>query len=173
MCWLHGISGSGRTVLSSVVIDYLLNDKGLKRDGEPVAYFYCVRSSAEPQRADPAELLRNLVLQFSSRKPDTLPEQVVEKYNELQEVGLGARKVNLEESTKLIVQLIKPYASVSIVIDGLDECEPSAMPNIFGKLNEILENSPGVIKVFLSSRNDRNIACWLEDAPNYFHQYER
>ena len=73
--------------------------------------------------------------------------------------------MSLEESTKLIVQLAEPYASVAIVIDGLDECEPSAMPDIFGKLNEILENSPGVIKVFLTSRHDRNVACWLEDAP--------
>jgi predicted ATPase len=43
--WLHGIPGSGKTKLVSLVSDEL-------RSNVHVAYFYCMRNPAEPERAE-------------------------------------------------------------------------------------------------------------------------
>lgn len=57
--WLHGIPGSGKTKLTSLVVDELL-------EGNKIAYFYCMRTPAEPYRGECDKILASLVRQLAS-----------------------------------------------------------------------------------------------------------
>lgn len=49
--WLHGIMGSGKTYLCSVVVDSLLATAASQSGSTPFAYFYCLRTDSEPERS--------------------------------------------------------------------------------------------------------------------------
>jgi hypothetical protein len=63
--WLHGIPGSGKSMLVARVIQYM-QSRMPEADGQaPLAYFYCARTANEPERSDPVELLRSIIEQLS------------------------------------------------------------------------------------------------------------
>ena len=63
--WLHGIPGCGKTRLVTRVIEELQSERGSLSNPAPLAYFYCSRDSAEPERADSCSILRAIVKQLS------------------------------------------------------------------------------------------------------------
>ncbi len=55
----------------------------------------------------------------------------------------------------------------TIIIDALDECDPEKRQSLLDVLESILqESSLGLVKIFLSSRDDQDIVCSLRDYPN-------
>jgi ankyrin repeat protein len=79
----------------------------------------------------------------------------------------GTRKLSLEESVELILELLEENPA-TIVIDALDECDPSRRYELFESLDEIVQRSTNVVKVFISSRNDGDIVCRLANSPNIY-----
>ena len=55
---------------------------------------------------------------------------------------------------------------VTIVIDALDECDPENRTDLLYMLETILRDSPSLVKIFVSSRDDQDIVCHLENYPN-------
>jgi len=51
--WLHGIPGSGKSMLVARVIDYLQRRNESDSNPAPIAYFYCARNTNERERSDP------------------------------------------------------------------------------------------------------------------------
>lgn len=55
----------------------------------------------------------------------------------------------------------------TIVIDALDECDPEKREMLPDGIESLLQNSSlGLVKVFLSSRDDQDIVCTLRDYPH-------
>jgi hypothetical protein len=67
----------------------------------------------------------------------------------------------------LILNVLKENPG-TIIIDALDECDPVERYNLFESLDKILEHSSNVVKVFLTSRNDGDIVCRLNNTPNIY-----
>lgn len=65
-----------------------------------------------------------------------------------------------------MIQLASLRAITTIVIDALDECDLSSRAELLESLNQLVEGSDGLIKILISSRNDRAITCHLEGFPN-------
>lgn len=59
--WIHGIPGSGKTKLLSIVIQNLLDAKSQNTAISAFAYFYCTRDEAEKARVDLDEIMRALL----------------------------------------------------------------------------------------------------------------
>ena len=79
--WLHGIPGSEKTKLVSLVIQELRNEMRTTISLAPLAYFYCANNPAEPGRADPDEIMSSLLKQLSNSKADELiREPVIPEY---------------------------------------------------------------------------------------------
>ena len=53
-----------------------------------------------------------------------------------------------------------------IVIDALDECDPRRRRELFDALSAILQTSRSLIKIFVASRDDRDISLFLEGCIN-------
>ena len=66
--WLHGILGSGKSKLVSIVIEDIMRGYGCG-ENPPPAYFYCSRNPAERERSDPAAITASIVRQLASLEP--------------------------------------------------------------------------------------------------------
>ncbi|KAI9772569.1 MAG: hypothetical protein M1839_002451 [Geoglossum umbratile] len=167
--WLHGITGCGKTKLISAVIDSF---KGVSPATEALAYFYCARNPAEPERADPGEILRSIVRQLSCLKPGhPIMEPITIKYSQREEDSFGLTKLTFEECLELIIELAELYPSTTIILDALDECIPDTRHELLQALDDIIQKSAGLVKILVSSRDNQDIVCRLRDSPNlYVHR---
>ncbi|KAH6669479.1 hypothetical protein B0J14DRAFT_431832, partial [Halenospora varia] len=123
------------------VIEFL-NERGSSVTASaPLAFFYCVRNASEPERADPDEILRSILKQLSCARSD-MP---------------------------IILELLDENPAI-IIIDALDECDPNRRHEIITALQTIIQSAASVVKVFVSSRDDQDIRCRLENSPNIYIQ---
>ncbi|KAF2463404.1 uncharacterized protein BDR25DRAFT_362944 [Lindgomyces ingoldianus] len=155
--WLHGIVGSGKNALESFKAG---------NNPQPV-FFYCSRNAAEPTRADPKVILASLARQLSSPElGNRLLKPAVDLFNIKEADGFASGSLELEESCKLIMQLIEQYPLTTIVIDAMDECDPSKRRELLKTLEQILRDSSSLVKMFVSSRDDQDIVLRLHNYPN-------
>jgi len=162
--WLHGIPGSGKSKLASLVIDDV-------RKTDHLAYFYCMRNPAEPQRAQSDKILASMVRQLA-RLPsgNSILEPVSRQYEEAIQ-GLGEyedQAWTVEESTQVLIELSNIYPSITFVIDALDEVNPHDRPALLDALTEMVAQSNNLVKVFISSRDNIDIRLRLENMPNVY-----
>jgi hypothetical protein len=68
--WLHGIPGSGKSKLVAHIVQLFQNQAHSQLASAPLAYFYCIRATAEPERADPDEIMRAILKQIAKAKVD-------------------------------------------------------------------------------------------------------
>ena len=164
--WLHGTSGSGKTKLVSLVIEECLDQhrRGLSM---PPAFFYCSRDSQEPRRSEPQAILASLARQLSSLVPGgpLLPPST-SLYKERKESGFASGSLSVEENKELIVDLTAYYPSTTIILDALDECKVESRYLLLDSLQDILNRSGGLVKIFASSRDEGDLVCDLSDYPS-------
>ena len=129
-------------------------------------YFYCARNIAEPERAKPAEILRSLVRQLSCLPNGVLLNPVQTMYEQSERDGFAAGALSTTESTALIIELSNLHQLTTIVIDALDECDLAFRDELFDALTKILQRSNGLVKILVSSRNERDISCELSGCLN-------
>ncbi|TGO46429.1 hypothetical protein BOTNAR_0588g00050 [Botryotinia narcissicola] len=124
--WLHGIPGSGKSMLVCRVIEHHRDRAQQHHGSAPIAYFYCARTIDEPERADPTEIMRNILEQLCSLDAETpIREPVSKSYLARRKEARGRtpEKLNLEETIDIVLELLESNPAI-IVIDGLDECDP-------------------------------------------------
>jgi hypothetical protein len=136
----------------------------------PIAYFYCARNETEPERANPEEIMRSILKQLSCITSD-LPvrEPVAKSYEEKRKEadceGNDLMKLTLKECVDLILALLETNPA-TIIIDALDECDRRLRPKLLEALDDIIQKSASLVKVFVSSRDDNDIVCQLVNTPN-------
>lgn len=81
--------------------------------------------------------------------------------------------LGLEKSKELILQLLEQYPSATIVVDALDECNPETRETLLKALESLLKESPCLLKIFVTSRIDQDIAYKLNNYPNLHLSSER
>ncbi|OCK92067.1 uncharacterized protein K441DRAFT_615385, partial [Cenococcum geophilum 1.58] len=167
LIWLHGIPGSGKSILVSSVIEHLYSENFENKQAAPISYFYCTRNAAEPERANPDEILRCILEQLSFSGVDpSMREAVVEAYKKKKKEAKGRapEKLSLSETVELVPLLLENNPAI-IVIDALDECDPARRPDLIIALDSIIQESSSLVKVLISSRSDGDIACHLGKWP--------
>ena len=83
------------------------------------------------------------------------------------EEGLEISSLDISETTDQLVK-IASYMPVTILIDALDECRPDRRHELIKALDLLLQKSAHLVKVFVSSRDDIDIALKLEKHPNIY-----
>lgn len=86
---------------------------------------------------------------------------VITTYLKKEAEGFASRNLRINESCALIIQLIEHYLLTTIVIDALDECDLERRADLLETLETILRESPHLVKIFVSSRDDQDIVCHL------------
>ncbi|KAK4087020.1 hypothetical protein Purlil1_8539 [Purpureocillium lilacinum] len=165
--WLRGIPGSGKSKLTSIVIENAQDAFQRSQSPAPV-YFYCSRNPAEPGRSDPSKVVASIARQLSTPQPGgSLLQAAVEAYMQREADAFASGPLRLVESKDLILKLLQRYedATVTLVIDALDECNDKKR-DLLGVLEGLLKASPCLLKIFVSSRTDQDIVYRLINYPN-------
>ena len=115
--------------------------------------------------------MRSILKQLSSSKSaDPIREPVARRYKELRkeadEIGYEElSKLTITDCEELILELLVSNPA-TIVIDALDECDPDRRHELLEALDRIIQESSNVVNIFVSSRDDNDIVCRLEQSLN-------
>jgi Cdc6-like AAA superfamily ATPase len=138
-----GHLGTGKTILTSLVIDHLTKHFG-KFKGTALAYVYCVSPLEQVQTAE--SLLGSILKQFIQTCPG-VPEEIDSLFNTLKGKNRQPRSTDV---FKALLYTIKTYSRTFIIVDALDElqsCEQKKfLEVVFG-----LQKSSNV-NIFVTSR---------------------
>jgi hypothetical protein len=140
--WLQGAMGTGKSCLSSVVIEHL-TEEIKSRPTARVGYFYCV------DKSDPDAMLRSLLSQLCvSKDGREVHPMVVKKWKEK---GQGqVQTLSRMEYIVLLTECLNSNEQTFFVIDGLDECsQPTDFLEELAGIYDTTQN----IAVYLSSRH--------------------
>jgi hypothetical protein len=166
---LHGILGSGKTSLASAVVDASLRQSSGQTSPAPIAYFYCTKNLAEPERSNPDEILRSILRQLTiGDKPSpTIHERVLQEFEHRQAEakldGFEPRRLQARECVTLILDTTAANPA-TIVLDAVDEIESNSRHVLLSALTQIAQDSLDIVKVFVTSRDDSNIHALLPNA---------
>ncbi|KAI1172055.1 ankyrin repeat-containing domain protein [Nemania sp. FL0916] len=161
--WLQGSPGAGKTFLTSKVIEYTQTQ--LK--GSPVqggfAFFYCDRN--EDQRRKPLSVLQSYVRQLSTTVDDTSSAR--SRLQDLHDKGIEDGSIlDTDDCIDQLMESANLYCETILVLDALDECERSSRSTILETVVNLVLNAKNSVKVFISSRPDRDIASRFSNTPN-------
>jgi hypothetical protein len=148
--WLHGIPGSGKTILSSTILQDLLRAYGDNK-AKAVVLFYFDFNDSRKQNAE--SMLRSLICQLS-RKTTNIPSRLENVFL------LHEKQPSSDKLIRILHQLTESFAEVSIVLDALDECSQRS------ELMDILTTIGGwqlqKSHIIVTSRRERYIEDTLQ-----------
>lgn len=150
--WLHGGLGTGKTVLTSTVVDHLSAlYNGTTRGA--MAYYYCSgTANAKPTMSD---ILRSILRQLIST------DEGFDKFMNWK-IGRERRDLTNESIKKLIGEMIKLNTSqTTIILDALDEADRENSLYVISFLEGLISQDWGLVKVFISSRPEEYIKLAL------------
>jgi hypothetical protein len=79
--------------------------------------------------------------------------------------GFVDGSLRLDESVDLIKMLTDQCIGTTIIIDALDECDATTRHELLTSLTSIMQSASSV-KIFVSSRDDKDITLRLQGQPN-------
>ncbi|KAF4962946.1 hypothetical protein FSARC_9002 [Fusarium sarcochroum] len=162
--WLQGSIGTGKSFLSSKVIDrYLAYDKNTNQrpseHDEGFAFFYCNRSDLI--RRETSSILRSYIRQLSNvpSHSESLHKAVIGLYKDSKEVQSS---LTLEKCRSTLVEIIDSYPRTILVLDALDECDETTKQDLAKLFQYLVQNTKSLLKVFIASRKEPDIEQYLE-----------
>ena len=151
--WLYGIPGCGKTILSSTVIEHLVQH--CHGDASMVtAYFYFDFNDTHKQ--DPELMLRSLLCQLLQRSA-TIPKSVDALFSACEN---GHRQPSLYALLELAPQVMQQFTHAYIVLDALDEC--TQRQELMDVLEMVAAWELDNVHLLMTSRKERNIESSLE-----------
>ncbi|KAJ7270957.1 hypothetical protein C8J57DRAFT_295004 [Mycena rebaudengoi] len=110
--WCHGIPGAGKTVLASIVVDYLRNELQDNNTGVAAAYL----NHKESDTQSPSNVLAGLWWQLTAERPiSPTVQQLYEKHQNQR------TRPSLDEVRSILAVTTAEYSKLFIVVDALDE----------------------------------------------------
>ncbi|KAK0760717.1 LOW QUALITY PROTEIN: hypothetical protein N5P37_006915 [Trichoderma harzianum] len=144
--------GTGKTYLTSKVVDYVKQTLDTSQHDEGFAYFYCNRSG--PSMQDPIVVLRSFVRQLAGKacgEPGLIQSSLAQKCKAAKREG---RELGYKDCKTLILESLNLYSKTTIILDALDESDITTY-NLCTILIEMMEESRRPVKIFISTRPDR------------------
>lgn len=151
--WLHGMTGCGKTILSSSIIKDLEQDTSLT-----VLSFYFDFSDTRKQSLDSA--LRSLLWQLANCSGG--PQQPFQELQRLYDLcGGGTKDPPTKEMISCFDTMLRNYDGVKLVLDALDECK--VRTNLLSWLAQLNRSGSCPIHILATSRPERDIETAFED----------
>lgn len=153
--WIYGIPGAGKTILSTLVVDEVLNRKRSETVG--TAYFYVRHDDTDSHK--PRNVIGSLVAQLARQNPSALADvvQLHAQHNDHRSLATAPDENELNEQ---LIESTRHFINTYIVIDGLDECG-SAFDSDRKRLIEFVaglhDNDNKMIRTLIFSRDEQDI----------------
>ncbi|KXH39537.1 hypothetical protein CSAL01_09704 [Colletotrichum salicis] len=156
--WLQGLIGTGKSFLSSKVIDhYRIHDKfSCQPPSEPslgFAFFYC--NSSDQNRQSIRPILRSYIRQLGevTGHPESIHETLLNLYQR-KEIQID---ITLKDCEIALVEMIGSYPRTVLILDALDECKKDTRRQILELFKRLVEKTNSYLKIFISSRPEYDI----------------
>ncbi|CAH0042172.1 unnamed protein product [Clonostachys rhizophaga] len=140
LLWCSGKIGSGKTVVTASVIQHLFMTK---HKSICITYFFAQYHDAQSLKAE--TILRSIVRQ--TLNPMDLSEKIKTDLKDLD----GERFLQFEKVVELLKDRVMKFDCFYIILDGLDECDPSERRVLLDAISSLISMKPK-LKVFLASR---------------------
>ncbi|KAN0073009.1 hypothetical protein V8E54_009123 [Elaphomyces granulatus] len=152
--WCPGLPGAGKTILTSIIVDYL--EQSFEREDIAIAYIYFSYKEQDDQTT--TNLLTSLLQQLVQRKT-MISDGILSLYDYHAKRGT---RPSLGGWSKVLKSEIENYSKVFILIDALDESnENSGVRD--GFLAEIRKLQPSIY-LLVTSRHITTIEREFENA---------
>jgi len=146
--WLHGIPGSGKSVLCSTIIEEV--SRHCWSDPSSVlAYFYFDFRDTQQQQSE--SLLCSLTTQLSSHY-STCPDLLAALYSQNLD---GQRQPTMKDLMTTLKDMLGGFQHVYLIMDALDECEDREQLLLL--IQEITEWKLGTVHILATSRKERDM----------------
>ncbi|KAL6702197.1 ankyrin repeat-containing domain protein [Trichoderma pleuroticola] len=146
--WMHGIPGSGKTMLVSLIIDSI--EKEFCRLESACVYFFFQED--EKPRASLARVWATLLTQLLERSSDNIADDLKATFN-----SPFRRSAPLDSSEYF--DLFKAQAAtmktVYLILDALDSCQNTVPEMTLGGLQKNLRELPNNVRILCTSREGR------------------
>lgn len=162
----QGMPGSGKTIITSVVIDHLAT-RLMKYPTIGIAYLYCTFNHQKLQTAElqTTEQLLSSVLRQLASSCDPFPVSTKKLYEKHKAKDSRPSREQLVADIEAVANL---YTEVYVVIDAIDECQ---LPSVRQFLDVLFElQSSCNMRIFATSRFIPEVEQWFKRARSSFLQ---
>lgn len=142
LLWIHGIPGSGKSVLCSTVIRHVLGDS--PEAIEKIAIYFYFDISEESKRST-ENMIRCLISQLAHRKVDN--RVLNDIYGDCQDMR---RTITQAQLLSVLFSVLDEYIDVVIIIDALDEAVD--IQNAIHVITQICNRRLDGVHLLLTSR---------------------
>lgn len=158
-------AGAGKTFLVSKMIDDLSIQSLPEDAAHAVVYFYCNRN--EVARRDPENILKSFIRQLATPNAYSGCHLAIHKeiVNLKEKLITEGRSLDLSRSSQLLIQLIDSYATVTFIVDAMDECDLRNRQSLLDVMEHLATNTGERTRFFISSRPDDDIRSHFEGRP--------
>jgi hypothetical protein len=150
--WLHGIPGSGKTVLSSSIIETLINTTDGSDQAVTLQFFFDFRTH-DRQAHD--HFLRSLLAQLQISTPEIL-ESIRSLHTRYKDKSHYPGEKELLET---LHRTLTDFGRTFIVIDAIDECE--ARHRLIEVIEEIVSWNLEQLHLLATSRREPDIEAFF------------
>ncbi|CAO1601837.1 hypothetical protein XANCAGTX0491_005473 [Xanthoria calcicola] len=153
--WIYGIPGAGKTTLSTLVVDEILNRKRSNTIG--TAYFY-VRYDDKDSH-NPSNVLGSLICQLACQNSDAL-EEFMDLHAQHHAWGSSVPPPPDDELLEKLRDLSRHFSDTFVMIDGLDECGSALdrdRTHLIDKVAKLNDVKAGSIRTLIFSREEYDI----------------
>ncbi|KAI9838332.1 MAG: hypothetical protein M1819_005600 [Sarea resinae] len=153
--WCPGILGAGKTVMASVIVNYLTTK--YQSDKVGIACIYCNHKERDEQTAE--NLIASVSKQLIERQPALfhLVSKLHESYRDLR------APATLVDLTRLLQAVLSNFPTIYILVDAPDECSGEARDILMTTLRRV--SMPSTRILITSRPNNHAIAAGFPDAP--------
>ncbi|KAH0434541.1 hypothetical protein CcaCcLH18_05284 [Colletotrichum camelliae] len=167
---IHGIPGSGKSTLCSIVIDHLLSGGTANANSSiaPFGYFYCANPESEKTRQNVDDVMRTILFQLAidssdrTKLRDVLSEEYKRQILRSRAGKLDLPRLTTSECVRLILEIAQEDP-ITIVVDGVDTVAERDRPLLFDALRTIISSAENVARILVTSRSSNRIS----DVPNF------
>lgn len=161
--WLHGIPGSGKTVLSSTIIEHLTS---INTSDQCLIYFYFAFNDTNKQTLQ--SMLRSLINQLYQGQPgtrgplDELWNSCRSGYQHLSKTSLGGSGYQHLSKTTLgdvLLAMLSKVKDITIVLDALDES--TTRSDLLAWLRDVVTADCFSGRVLVTARREEEIESAL------------
>ncbi|RYP81455.1 hypothetical protein DL769_001968 [Monosporascus sp. CRB-8-3] len=146
--WMHGMLGSGKTMLVSLIVDSIQREIRGRND---VACVYFYFQEGEKHRVSLARIWATLLTQLLVQDSGDLAGELKAKFNDSLQ---GSTRLDSSEYLDLFKVQAATVKTVYLVIDALDSCQNAPGEKTQQGVQDALKALPDGIRVLFTSRND-------------------
>lgn len=156
--WLYGIAGCGKTILSSTILDDVVQ---YCQNHPMTATLYFYFDFNDKQKQSPELMLRSLVCQLLQKSTnisasiETLHSSCVN----------GKRLPSVEVLLEILQKMIREFLQVFIILDALDEC--AERKDLMSSLETLAGWQLHNLHLLFTSRRERDIERSLDDVVDF------